>query len=150
MEFESDPIRPDPESEERALPISESEERVLLTLPPEWEYSEQDKNRRQVSLELALARAARRERESRRVLVVGITLLVLGTLLSVLMLMRLALVPPRFIDIAFTMAVILVTVPAGIFLCIYSIALIRMLTEQEERLRQDLAFLQLRSETVQP
>lgn len=107
--------------------------------PVEIERSPADLRRKRLSLELALARASRRERAAGRLLVGGIALAGAGALVSALLLLRLALIHPTWLDVAFTVLLIVGTVPAGIFLGIYSRTLIRMLREQQGVLAQDLA-----------
>ncbi len=107
--------------------------------PVEIKRSPGDLRRKRLSLELALARANRRERAARRAFIGGIALAGAGAVLSVLMLLRLALVHPTWLDIAFASLLIIGAVPAGIFLAIYSRVLIRMLRDQKGVLAQDLA-----------
>ncbi len=107
--------------------------------PVEIERSAAELRRKRLSVELALARATRRERAARQTLVGGIALTGIGAFLSTLMFLRLALIHPAWVDIAFAVLLIVATVPAGIFLAIYSQALIGMLEKQKQVLAQDLA-----------
>ncbi len=107
--------------------------------PVEIERSAAELKRKRLSVELALSRANRRERAARRTLVGGIALTGIGAFLSTLILLRLALIHPAWVDIAFAVLLILGTVPTGIFLAIYSQALIGMLVKQKQVLAQDLA-----------
>lgn len=130
----------DPRAAETAVPIQPA---APPAFPVEIPISAADISRKRVSLELALARASRRERAARRNLVGGIALAGAGVVLSALLILRLALVQPTWMDILLAGALLLATVPAGIGTAVYSYVLSRMLREQKQALAQDLASLQL-------